>query len=339
MVSVISGSVCDDLWRMSRQQAQQVDPQDASDRIAICPSALGEGYKRDIELRNGIDLTFHRYQLKDNLVLDRVPCGETGCLEWMFTLSSAVQLPNGVQVSQGQHLVAGLITPGGNFAGRADTTTIEVDIHLEPERLQTLISNQLDVLPTELKRMLARDESLPFSPVRTITPAMQLALQQMLDCPYHGVIKQMYLESKSVEVLALWLDQARSSDAESRPSPPLPAVDVDRIHQAKDILLNQLDHPPSLFTLARQVGLNDCTLKRGFKQVFGTTVFGYLHQHRMEKARSLLLENQHSITAIAQAVGYTNLSAFSAAFRKKYGVSPRAMQARSSYHSAIVASA
>jgi AraC family transcriptional regulator, transcriptional activator of the genes for pyochelin and ferripyochelin receptors len=340
MVSVISGIACDDLWQMSRQQAQQADPQDASDRLAICPAMLGQGYKRDIELRNGIDLTFHRYQLKDDLVVDRVPCGETGCLEWMFTLSSAFRLPNGVQICQGQHLVAGLISPGGNFEGRADTTTIEIDIHVEPERLQTLISDQLDVLPTELQRMLARDESLPFSPVRTITPAMQLALQQMLDCPYQGVIKQMYLESKSVEVLALWLDQARSSDSECRPFPTLPAIDIDRIHQAKEILLQQLDHPPSLFTLARQVGLNDCTLKRGFKQVFGTTVFGYLHQHRMEKARSLLLANQHSITAIAQAVGYTNLSAFSAAFRKKYGVSPRAMQAeRGSYHPVIVASA
>jgi len=326
MVSVLPGDVCAHLWQVSRQQAHQADPQDLGDRLAVCPSVLGKGYKRDIELRNGIDLTFHRYQLKDDLVMDRVPAEETDCLEWMFALSSTVCLPKGVQVNQGQHLLAGLVTPGGNVEGFAHTVIIEVDIHLEPERLKALVGEQVDILPIEVQRMLARDESLPFSAVRTITPAMQLALQQMLDCPYQGVIKQMYLESKSVEVLALWLDQVHADDATPQPSPARPVVDIDRIHHAREILLKQLDHPPSLLALARQVGLNDCTLKRGFKQVFGTTVFGYLHQCRMEQARSLLLENQHSVTAIAQAVGYTNLSAFSSAFRKRYGVSPRAMQ-------------
>ncbi|NDJ18424.1 hypothetical protein [Myxacorys almedinensis] len=61
MASVLSDIVCDDLWQVSRQQAHQADPQDASDRIAECPLLLGKGYKRDIELRNGIDLTFHHY--------------------------------------------------------------------------------------------------------------------------------------------------------------------------------------------------------------------------------------------------------------------------------------
>ncbi len=328
MVGVLSGVVCDHLWQVSRQQAQPADPQDASDRLAICPPALGKGYKRDIELRNGIDLTFHRYQLNDDLVMDQMPVGETNCLEWMFTLSSTIKLSNGIQVNPGQHLLAGLVSHGGNVAGSADATTVEVDIHLEPERLQSLIGDQPDVLPIELQRMLARDESIPFSPVRAITPAMRLALQQMLDCPYQGVIKQMYLESKSVEVLVLWFDQVRANDQPNLSTPTLSTIDTDRIHQAKEILLQQLDNPPSLLTLAHQVGLNDCSLKRGFKQVFGTTVFGYLHQYRMEQARSLLLERQHSVREIAQVVGYTNLSAFSTAFRKKYGVSPKAMQRR-----------
>ncbi|WP_238393267.1 hypothetical protein [Myxacorys almedinensis] len=112
----------------------------------------------------------------------------------MFNLSSGFRCPNGVQISQGQHFLAGLVSPGGHFEGLAYATTIEVDIHLQPEQLQAFIGDQLDVLPSEVQRMLARDEALPFSPVRTITPAMRLALQQMLDCPYQGVIKQMYLE-------------------------------------------------------------------------------------------------------------------------------------------------
>lgn len=197
---------------------------------------------------------------------------------------------------------------------------------MAPEQLKTILGDKIDCLPAELQRMLALDESLPFSPVRDIMPGIQIALQQMLDCPYQGSMKQMYLESKAIEVLVLWLDQAASSDLLSPHTPPRKVVDTDRIYQGKEILLQHLDNPPLLLTLARQVGLNDCTLKRGFKQVFGTMVFGCLQQHRMEKARSLLLENQHPITAISQAVGYTNLSAFSSAFRKRYSISPRTMQ-------------
>jgi len=87
-----------------------------------------------------------------------------------------------------------------------------------------------------------------------------------------------------------------------------------------------MDSPPTLTDLARQVGINDCTLKRRFRQVFGTTVFGYLHNYRMEQARTLLLENQLTIAAIAHRVGYNNLCAFSTAFRKKFGMSPREMR-------------
>lgn len=324
MTGVLSDTTCEDLWQVSREKARQADPEDASDRLAECPPMLGKGYKRDIELRNGIDLTFHQYQLKDDLVIASVPPGETHCLEWVFILSSEFQLPNGVQINKGQHLLAGLISPGGHFQGLAHTSTVEVDIHLEPERFQALIGHQVDKLPLEIQRMLIRDEAVPFSQIRTITPAMQLALQQMLNCPYQGMIKQMYLESKSIEVLALWLDQACLSHSE----PPMTsrAKDIDRIHQAKEILLRQLDNPPSLLDLARQVGLNDCLLKRGFKQVYGTTVFGYLHQHRMEQARALLLDRQWSVTEVARKVGYKNLCAFSTAFRKSFGISPKAMQ-------------
>ncbi|MBD1842680.1 hypothetical protein H6F89_04500 [Cyanobacteria bacterium FACHB-63] len=193
MESVLFDVDCDDLWQISRQQAHQADPQDVNDRIAVCPATIGKGYKRDIELRNGIDLTFHHYQLNDDLVVDRISRGENSYLEWMFVLSSGFRLQNGVEMNQGHHLLAGLVSPGGAVEGLAHTPTVEVDIHLEPERLQSLIGDQLEILPFELQQMLARDEALPFSPVRTITPAMHLALQQMLNCPYQGVIKQMYL--------------------------------------------------------------------------------------------------------------------------------------------------
>ena len=98
--------------------------------------------------------------------------------------------------------------------------------------------------------------------------------------------------------------------------------DVDRIQHAKDILLSDLENPPSLLKLAQQVGLNDYKLKQSFKQVFGTTVFGYLHDYRMQQAYQLLEVGELNITEVSLKVGYSSLSSFNRAFKKKFGINP-----------------
>jgi AraC-like DNA-binding protein len=105
-------------------------------------------------------------------------------------------------------------------------------------------------------------------------------------------------------------------------SPRIRSSDIDRLHRAKEILLQDLENPPSLLELARLVGLNDYKLKSGFRQLFGTTVFGYLYQQRMKQAHELLQSSEANVTEIANQVGYTSLSAFSNAFKKFYGISP-----------------
>jgi AraC-like DNA-binding protein len=108
---------------------------------------------------------------------------------------------------------------------------------------------------------------------------------------------------------------------------PISRDDRDRIHFAREILLQRLADPPSLVELARLVGLNDYKLKAGFRQVFGTTVFGYLRQERLEKARQLLQAQDISVTAAAAAVGYSSQGHFAAAFRKQFGINPKDLRA------------
>jgi AraC-like DNA-binding protein len=103
--------------------------------------------------------------------------------------------------------------------------------------------------------------------------------------------------------------------------------ELDRIHQAKEILLQDIENPPSLLELAHRVGLNDYKLKSLFRQVFGTTVFGYLHQQRMQRAHHLLQTSDLTVTEVANLVGYTSLSAFSTAFKKFYRISPSHLRA------------
>lgn len=74
--------------------------------------------------------------------------------------------------------------------------------------------------------------------------------------------------------------------------------------------------------LAREIGINDHKLKVGFRQVFKTTVFGYLHDQRIERSRQLLESGEMTVTGAASAVGFANRGHFAAAFRRKFGINP-----------------
>jgi AraC-like DNA-binding protein len=153
-----------------------------------------------------------------------------------------------------------------------------------------------------------------------MNPDIQLVLKQILNCPYQGITKQLYLEGKVLELISLQIEQLERDRKLS--SPKLLSKDIDCIYQASEILIERLSAPPSLTELAQLVGINDRKLKQGFQEVFGTTVFGYLRDRRLEQAQELLLSGQMQVKDAAKAVGYASPTSFNTAFRKKFGIAP-----------------
>lgn len=98
---------------------------------------------------------------------------------------------------------------------------------------------------------------------------------------------------------------------------------AEKIRRARAILGMEYANPPALPKLAQQLGISETRLKSGFKAVNGTTVMQYCINKRIEAARLLLKENRHSISEIGSIVGYEDHSAFSRAFRRYSGASPK----------------
>jgi len=88
----------------------------------------------------------------------------------------------------------------------------------------------------------------------------------------------------------------------------------------REHLLSDLSQPPTIEQLAREAGLNQFKIKRGFRVLFGTSVYALFQRERMEQAQHLLL--RHSVTETASLLGYSNISHFSNAFRKQFGALP-----------------
>jgi AraC-like DNA-binding protein len=136
-----------------------------------------------------------------------------------------------------------------------------------------------------------------------------------------GSIKRILLEAKVLELLSSQLEQLEQAYHQSSGSSFLKAHDIDKIFSAKSIIEQNIQTPCSLIELSRKVGLNDFKLKKGFKEILGTTVFSYLSDFRMERAK-VLLEQKKSVSEVAYEVGYKNPHHFTVAFKKKFGFLP-----------------
>lgn len=133
--------------------------------------------------------------------------------------------------------------------------------------------------------------------------------------------ERLLIESKTLEWLALLLDQPAFSPCRAI-APQRHARDEAALAAAARILQSRCHEEHSIAQLSRSVHLNEFKLKRGFRERFGTTVFGFLRQQRMERARALLQDGNRSVIEVANAVGYSNPSHFARAFKEAFGLNP-----------------
>ncbi|MDC0759612.1 AraC family transcriptional regulator [Brevibacillus sp. AG] len=161
-----------------------------------------------------------------------------------------------------------------------------------------------------------------------LSPAASVALQRVMQYVAKPGTKKIEMETGVLGLLSMAF-QSFLLDSETA-SVPLSKRDKEKIAQARVIMLECMVDPPSLPELSRMIGLNDYKLKTGFKAMFGTTVFGYLREKRLEKALFLLQQGEMNVTETSSAIGYTNTSYFAEAFREKYGVNPSVFVRRSS---------
>ena len=155
-----------------------------------------------------------------------------------------------------------------------------------------------------------------------ISPSMAIVLNQIINYNLNQSIKNLYFKGKAYELLSLYFN--RSEDANVEQCPFLAdESNVIKIRQAKDIIISKMAEPPTLQELSDEIGLGLKKLKEGFKQIYGDTVYGFLFDYKMEVARKLLESGDNNVTEVGLKVGYSTASHFIAAFKKKYGTTPK----------------
>lgn len=150
-----------------------------------------------------------------------------------------------------------------------------------------------------------------------MTPEMQSIVDSLFNIKYEGKTKMMFFRSQITTLLSHFFGQLASLNTKK-----IKTSEREKLNQAKDILLNNLDNPPSLNEISREIGLNTFKLKKDFKQFFGVPVFKYLQNERLTLAHKMIQNRESTVQEAAWHVGYDSLSSFSNAFEKKFGYRP-----------------
>ena len=81
--------------------------------------------------------------------------------------------------------------------------------------------------------------------------------------------------------------------------------------------------------LAHEFGTNEYKLKKGFKELYGMTVFQFLKNERLRNAHVLVKSSTVPFKRIARQNGFKNATHFSREFKARYGYTPSDLRANS----------
>lgn len=195
-------------------------------------------------------------------------------------------------------------------------------IQLVPSLLSTYLRERLDGSPADLRAISEGCVHRGFSHEGPLSYMMNTAVQHLLDCPYSGPMRALYIETRAMELIVHKLAQIISPVDMGLAPFKFDSHEIAQVQIARDILCRDLERPPKLIDLVRAAGMNHCRLNQGFRQIYGTTVFGYLKQRRLIEAKRLIENENRNVTEAALSVGYSSISSFSNAFYKYFGMRP-----------------
>lgn len=224
-------------------------------------------------------------------------------------------------VNNQQHNI--VYSPGThNFFENRDLETETFKIEFKPELFLEITRDSNEILTRFTGQMLS-DQPAVLSGI--IDLPLTTAIYEILNCPYSGGIRKTFLLSKCLEILVL---QAESFIRTENPRHIYPKrkEDIEKLEFARKYIIEHVDLPPSLSELAKISGLNEYKLKRGFKELYNTTVFGYLTNFRLMAAKQKLASNMLSIAEISYDLGFSSPQHFSKSFKEKFGMSPKSVK-------------
>ncbi|WP_227990595.1 helix-turn-helix transcriptional regulator [Flavisolibacter ginsenosidimutans] len=196
-----------------------------------------------------------------------------------------------------------------------------VSLSFSPKLLEQFVRNR--TADTLSEKLLSFQHPSSFTRTVTLCGKTRALIEGLLNHNHTKSLENIFLNAQTQLLLLNTLDCLDNKELDVINCKFLSnEADREKVLKAKEILVQQIGEPITIKQLSRKVAMNECYLKKGFKEMFGTTIFEFYQSQRMEHARYLLYEKGLSVTEVSMLLGYSSISHFSTAFKKHTGLKP-----------------
>lgn len=209
-----------------------------------------------------------------------------------------------------------------------------LSLGISGEWLQHLQAASRAAMPERLDSLLSAHLSVRFW--QPTPRAIALAEQIVRPPAYQPMLQAIYLESRVLDLLAealapLQADQHLPAAGAASDAASLGSRGYRRMADLRAFLGSEAAQQLSLDDIARQVGMNANAMQRQFRSVYGTTIFDFLRESSLQRARLALERDAISVKQAAALAGYTSAANFATAYKRRFGVTPK-LARRSGQH-------
>ena len=166
------------------------------------------------------------------------------------------------------------------------------------------------------------DSNQPILETKSISSEIAHCVEQLISSTITSSFHTLYVRGKVFEILSLYFNETFNENMEQCPFIEN-SDEIIKIKKAKEILIKDFNNPPTIESLSKDIGLNVKKFKIGFKDLYGMPAFTYLYHYKMDYARKLLNLKKQNINEVAGIVGYSSATHFIAAFKRKFGITPK----------------
>lgn len=212
-------------------------------------------------------------------------------------------------------------TESKNCVERVESVDV-LSFRFSPAHLSQFVSRKGNEILSD--DVLNFRHSSSFTKLLPLCGKTRIVLEALLNHSYTDSLENIYINAQTQMLLLYSLDCMLGEKELDFINCKFLANEADRekIIKSREILIQHIGEPITIKELSRKVAINECYLKKGFKEMFGTTIFDFYQSQRMEHARYLLYEKGLSVTEVSLMLGYSSISHFSTAFKKHTGLKP-----------------
>lgn len=283
------------------------------------------GQQLDSTIVSEVNIPGARFQVVDHhwgANAEILDCESDIRLRWRmrpYRIKARGWIKPGEEVSFGQLMLhpADIATHAFGAGEREDARTLEC--HFDRHWVEKIVGADLDWNNREL---------LPCLDLRNadLDHAVRRLMREMLEPGFASeILAESLGASMAVDIVRYYGLTGADSDIDSDFKGGL---SPGRLRQVREFIESFKIGSPTLANVAEQCGVSVAHLRRMYKATTGQTLHDFIEELRVARAKAMLLDTNLPLKVISYKLGFCHPSAFSFAFKKTAGESPRAFRHR-----------